>query len=530
MGDGSLSRGSSIRIGSGRREDGLAPARPRSGWVRAAQTWGALALLALISVLPLRPATAAGEEEAVSKLLEILRERGSISEQEYREIQQTIQASEEAPQPQDGSSPAPIAVATEAESSQEASDGPPTGVVMRLDEGGLELRSKDGRFEFGFGGRLHADGTLHVGDTPSDIPGGPNRDATDGTEIRRARLAATATVYEDWHWVGEVDFADNRAAVKDFALTYSGIDGLRLGVGHQKQPFSLALEMSSNDLPFTERSIDNALILPVVDRAVGFRAETHGEHWFAAAGIYGESVEPDNDNADEGWGAAGKVVVAPLLEDDRLVHLGFRGAFRRPETDNESIRFRDETTNMSNFRIVDTGALEDVQNVILFGPEAAVAFGPFSLFGEYNHAILQRNGLRRVEFEGGHVAATWSLTGESRAAAYTIKTGEFKRRRPREDFSLRGGGLGAWELGARFAYVNLNDGGPAGDPGTVSGGKEQRISAALNWYPNYNVRFMLGYEHVLQADVGGPPSSSPVEITKEGEGLDIFTFRTQLAF
>lgn len=490
-----------------------------------------VALVALGLALPLRPAMAAGEEEAVSKLLEILRERGSISEQEYREIQQTIQAPAEEPETEIGSSSAPVAVATESGAGEDsAREEDPAGVRVSLDEGGLELRTNDGRFEFGFGGRLHADGTLHIGDTPSNIPGGPNRDATDGTEIRRARLAATATVYEDWHWVGELDFADNRASIKDFTLSYSGLDSVRLSVGHQKQPFSLALEMSSNDLPFTERSIDNALIVSALDRAIGFRAEAHGEHWYAAAGIYGESVEPANDNADEGWGAAGKVVVAPILEDDRLVHLGFRGAFRRPETDNESIRFRDETTNMSNFRIVDTGALEDVQNVILFGPEAAAVFGPFSLFGEYNRAILQRNGLRQVEFEGGHIGATWSLTGESRAAAYTIRTGEFKRLRPRENFSLGTGGLGAWELAARFAYVNLNDGGPAGAPGAVSGGKQQRIGASLNWYPNHNVRFMLGYEHVLQADVGGPPSSSRVEITKEGEGLDIFTLRTQVAF
>jgi len=489
-----------------------------------------VAWVALGSVLPLRSARA-GEDEAVSKLLEILRERGSISEQEYREIQQTIEQSSPEPDAELESAADPIEVATDAGSEEpSAEQQDPAGVRVSLDEGGFELRSKDGRFEFGFGGRLHADGTLHVGDTPSNIPGGPNRDATDGTEVRRARLVAHATVYEDWHWVGEVDFADNNAAVKDFALTYSGLDGVRLSVGHQKQPFSLALEMSSNDLPFTERSIDNALIVSAVDRAIGFRAEVHGEHWFAAAGIFGESVEPANDNADEGWGAAGKVVFAPILEEDRLVHLGIRGAFRRPETDNESIRFRGETTNMSNFRIVDTGSLEDVQNVILFGPEAGVVFGPFSVVGEYNHAILQRNGLRQVEFEGGHVAATWSLTGESRAAAYTIKTGEFKRLRPREDFSLRSGGLGAWELGARFAYVNLNDGGPSSAPEAVSGGKQQRISAALNWYPNYNVRFMLGYEHVLQADVAGPPSSSRVEITKEGEGLNIFTFRTQLAF
>ncbi|MHA7836234.1 MAG: OprO/OprP family phosphate-selective porin [bacterium] len=409
----------------------------------------------------------------------------------------------------------------------------PAGVSVTVGEKGLAVQSKDGRFEFELSGRVQADATLHVGDTPANTPSTPgmsgvNRDPTDGTEIRRARLAAQATVYRDWHWMGEVDFANNEAAVKDFFLAYTGLERWKLSVGHQKQPYSLALEMSSNDLPFTERSIDNALVVAVLDRAVGVRAETHGERWYVAGGFYGESVEPSSENADEGWGAAAKAVVTPILEDDRLVHLGFRGAMRRPETGNESIRFRDETTNMSDYRIVDTGALEDVQNIFLFGPEAAFVWGPVSIFGEYNRAILQRNGFSTVELEGGHVGATWALTGESWAKSYTIRTGEFKRLRPRRDFSLGGGGAGAWELAARFAHVNLNDGGPASSPDAVLGGKEQRISASLNWYPNYNIRMMLGYEHVLQADVA---TASPRSVsTKEGEGLDIFTLRAQLAF
>lgn len=180
---------------------------------------------------------------------------------------------------------------------------------------------------------------------------------------------------------------------------------------------------------------------------------------------------------------------------------------------------------MSDFRIVDTGDIENSENLFLFGPEAALVVGPFSLFGEYKHAILQRSDARTVEFEGGHIGATWSLTGESRAEVYTIRTGEFKGPTPREPFSLSRGGLGAWEPAARFAYVNLNDGGP-GNPD--SGGKEQRLG--LNWIPIRNVRMMLNYDHVLQADVAGPPTNSQVEVTKEGEGLDIFTLRAQIAF
>ena len=160
----------------------------------------------------------------------------------------------------------------------------PSGIKVTLDKGGLKAESADKQFKFKIGGRLHADGTLHLGDTPSDLPPVPpatdpkNLDPTDGAEIRRARLIAKATVYEDWNWVGEVDFADNDAVVKDFFVSYTGIDDVTIAVGNQKQPYSLSLEMSSNDIPFTERSIDNEQNI-LLDRAIGVRVDANGDKW-----------------------------------------------------------------------------------------------------------------------------------------------------------------------------------------------------------------------------------------------------------
>ncbi|MDC3239327.1 hypothetical protein OAT88_01435, partial [Gammaproteobacteria bacterium] len=58
-------------------------------------------------------------------------------------------------------------------------------------------------------------------------------------------------------------------------------------IGHQKQPYSLSLEMSSNDLPFVERSVDNFLVAAFTDRAIGGRFENHGDNWFVAGGAAG---------------------------------------------------------------------------------------------------------------------------------------------------------------------------------------------------------------------------------------------------
>ena len=49
---------------------------------------------------------------------------------------------------------------------------------------------------------------------------------------------------------------------------------------------------------------------------------------------------------------------------------------------------------------------------------------------------------------------------------------------------LHNGGFGAWEVGARADYIDLNDEG-------VKGGEQISYIAGVNWYANDYVRFML---------------------------------------
>lgn len=381
-------------------------------------------------------------------------------------------------------------------------------VVVNLDKRGLNIASRDGAYEIKIGARLHADGAVHSGDT-----GGA--EATDGSELRRARIEMKGRIQKDWAWVAEADFADNDVSIKDFWLGYEGIGDVRLMAGHQKQPYSLAVEMSSNDIPFMERSIDNDLIIPFVDRAIGARADANGDHWFLSAGLFGESAEPNHED-DEGWGAAGRFVYAPIIDETRVIHLGMRAAYREPDANSSAVRMRDETTHFSNLRIVDTGTLRQVEGVTLFGPEATFVYGPFSLGGEYNHASISRSSAGDLDFESWHVQGTWSITGESRAAAYRIDAGEFKRLTGARDLSLTDGGWGAWELAARYATIDLND-------GSFIGGEEDAMSAALNWYVNTNIRLMFDYTRILDTDESNP-------VRDAADGLNIYQMRVQYAF
>jgi len=381
-------------------------------------------------------------------------------------------------------------------------------VVVSLDKKGLNIASGDGDFEMKIGARLHVDGAMHSGETGGE-------EATDGSEFRRARIEMRGRFHRDWIWTAESDFADNKVSIKDFWLGFEGLPGMTVMAGHQKQPYSLAVEMSSNDIPFMERSIDNDLIIPFTDRSIGVRAESHGDHWFFAGGVFGDSIDPQK-NDDEGWGTAGRFVLAPIVEADRIVHLGVRGAYRQPNSATSSIRMHDETTHFSNLDIVDTGDIEHVDGITLYGPEAALVYGPWSLSGEYNRGEVTRSSLDDLSFQSWHVAATWTLTGESRAGAYRIDAGEFKRLTGDHDFSLADGGWGAWELAARYARIDLND-------GAFTGGEEDAFTAALNWYVNTNVRLMFDYTRIIDTD-------GTNAVRAAVPGLNVYQMRVQYTF
>jgi phosphate-selective porin OprO and OprP len=372
---------------------------------------------------------------------------------------------------------------------------------MSLGPDGLEVSSADGRFSLSLDGRLHVDWTRHSGPAAQS--------PIDGAEIRRARIAVAGQLDGSWRFSAETDFAGNDIALKDFWVAYEASDTLRLTIGHQKQPYNLTFEMSSNDIPFVERGIDNALLAPFVDRATGVRADASGRSWFAAAGVFGASI----DEAD-GWGTAGRFVLAPFADEKRVLHVGIRAAYREPDSANAIVRIRDETTSFSEVSVVDTASIDGVDSVTLAGPEAAFASGPFSVVGEYNRAHIE-DELGSLSFDSWHLTATWSLTGESRAAAYDLAAGEFKRLEPAQRFARREGG-GAWEIAARYASIDLND-------EFVGGGAESAMSLSANWYPNRNVRMMLNWTRILETD-------ESTDARAAAEGLDVVAVRAQYAF
>jgi phosphate-selective porin OprO/OprP len=94
-----------------------------------------------------------------------------------------------------------------------------------------------------------------------------------------------------------------------------------------------------------------------------------------------------------------------------------------------------------------------------------------------------------VNFDGLYASASWFLTGETRP--YDRRKACFSRVIPHHNFDWGRGGWGAWELAARYSFVNLNS-------ENINGGRMSMLMTGLNWYlhPNLKMRFEYGLGHV----------------------------------
>jgi phosphate-selective porin len=70
-----------------------------------------------------------------------------------------------------------------------------------------------------------------------------------------------------------------------------------------------------------------------------------------------------------------------------------------------------------------------------------------------------------------------------------------------------GGGPGAWELTARFAYANFSSPNiPPAPNGLKVGDRDAEMTLGVNWYLNDYARLMFNYVHAIPVDPNFGPS------------------------
>jgi phosphate-selective porin OprO/OprP len=355
------------------------------------------------------------------------------------------------------------------------------------------------------GGRIVAD---HMLCDQDDLHEASFGDAANRTRFESVRINVSGDVYENVDYKLEIAFGEqgpntDRPTAKDVFLTLKELAWLQnVRIGHFKEPFSLDQLHSGLYLTFMERSLLDAFA-PARNMGImefGHFREDQTLSWYS--GIFrsetdDDAVDESEDSAD--FSSTTRMVWNPWYDEPSegryVAHLGCAYSFREYGDDTVTYN-KDHELNLifplGNPVAINAlgGPVVLTSNLHLFGLEALVINGPLHAEAEWVHVRL--NGLNGSDgdFNSAYVQVGYFLTGEHKGYRKDFHT--FDRTKIHEPFfcvrtcdGVRKG-MGAWELKARWSYIDAEDNG-------INGGQLEDFSTGVNWYLNNYTRLMLDY-------------------------------------
>jgi phosphate-selective porin OprO/OprP len=397
----------------------------------------------------------------------------------------------------------------------------------------------------------------------------------DGCYFRRIRPYLEGTFWE----TGEYRLI---LALENDTVATTGLDEFWVGetkvpvvgsvrIGHVKDPMGLEGDMTSSSrcMTFMERSCYSEAIELNQNFLTGLwlgntLADERVSWQFCAARA--DLTSSSGVFFGDGQGAIqGRITALPIYEDEgrQLLHLGLSLGWRNGAWNGTlpyhlfQLRARQEmrddvpgggATGADNNRLIDTEAIAAHEEYIL-GLEALYIRGPLSVQAEYGYnwidgafGILHSGNAKLTpfaagvqqdyQFNGGYVQVAYTLTGENRA--YDRRLGTLARyyygiHGPYENswFTRDADGnliwtRGAWEVAARYSYVDLNSG---DDPATrVNGGIMNAFTLGVNWYLNNNLNVMFDWIYdqryaVPSTGTAAAPATDPGHVN--GFGIEV---------
>lgn len=478
---------------------------------------------------------------ASSDLLEVLSKNGVITKDQYSNLTKKNSSLVAAAPAAVVATPAPAA----------AAKLPEDAATVRLGDEGLRFESNDGNFKAKMGGRLQLDSQVAWNDQKSGDMNHPNTSIASSTGFRRARLYLEGTVYKDFDYRFEYDFArgngSSTAGVTDAFVRYMHFKPFSITLGQQNEGKSLESVTSNNYMPFIERSLpNNALIESYSKYQVGITAQDYGKiggstdsigglPWFLNGGILTETLgsgfgDTSNNSANGalavnnnilGIGNAnrnnfsgnisyqivGRGALMPYKDKEgNLLHTGVWGSWRDVNNNyNPDGTFRNggwafqsqPDTPVDRTNWISTGNLTSgkrnavgshaVSSLSMFGAELAGVAGSFWGQAEYMQSTISGYGYDNDTIRGYSVEGGVFLTGETKP--WNEKQAAWARLHPKQNFNFNGG-WGALELAARFDLMDMNT-------KNISGGSMDIGTLGVNWYLNPHIRLMNNFVHVF---------------------------------
>jgi phosphate-selective porin OprO/OprP len=377
--------------------------------------------------------------------------------------------------------------------------------------GKFSIQSADGKNEIALTGRMHFDyrnsdlDDKDFGDASTDEYDVDTKSTSPNEfEMRRARIGIKGKLDGVWKYDVVLNGVGKSSNVLDTAsLTWAAMKPFQIQVGRFKQAFNLEGLTSSNDIDFVERSFMNQ-ISPHKKLGVAFKGEPTKGMTYAVTkyqeGFNNDDVMDENNYSGRltyNWAEANKI-------KDSIFHVGIAGFTEDYSLTPKSSSNGGTTTHGTIFKFKSAGrgfsplAKMDVEgenvtasisgksksNLHVENKFAALegifAKGPFKLQAEYGQGNFEganeiSGGGAEADVKTGYISANYILTGEHYAKSY--KGGKMKGIKIKNPFDFENGtGTGAWEIGARYEYLGIDD----MKTTNVAGNKENRFRGAFD--------------------------------------------------
>ncbi len=451
--------------------------------------------------------------------------------------------------------------------------------IVKIDNGRFSVSSADGRFTAAVRALFQHDwADYSQSASASALPGAYGPELSSGANFRRVYLGLQGKVFGDWSYNFNYDFGGSAGTetpghIQSVYLQFDGFAPFALRIGAYPPPVNIEDGTSSGDTIFLERNAPSDLQRNIAggDGRDAVTLLYTGERIFGAFSYSGDKVQ-DGSKAlapagataapiyNEQQGLVGRLAYLPVSQTGAHWLVGVNGTYVIKPADSVpngspflatmpgttakngiSLSAPPELTVDSNGVALASTGLLPANHLVQWGLETAgnwrnfygqagyydfnvdrarIAFNQFTAPGTSHVAVFQPSS---NNFGGLYLQGTWTLTGESRD--YNPSTGAFTPPKPAHPFALDGSGWGAFELGARFSDLNLND--RVSDPAnvvtawtdanktydyfnTVRGGDQRIWTGVFNWYPNSVVRFALQYQWIDIGKLQSGSSPNPV--------------------
>lgn len=355
-------------------------------------------------------------------------------------------------------------------------------------------------------------------------------DINDYFSFRRLFLGLEGTGYGVWEYRFIVnvepkqiirDLNGNRLAetdvvqLRDCWIAHRDMPLLgRVSLGNMKVPYSLEELTSSRFISLMERAAPSDVFSP--KRHVGIMAsnQSPSQVFGWSTGVFFACVSQElkeriSDEQGVIWALRGWSSPVYVADGRGVLHVG--AAYVYTSDDDGRVRFAVRPEAWEAPLALDTGAFL-AEHIHRLGLETAIVAGPFSIQSElFGVSTTGDPTWGERNFYGAYVLGSYFLTGECRS--YDRPRGVFHRITPYTNFwwvktaDGHSFGWGAWELVARWSWVDLSE------PGLTSplAGQMHNMTFGVNWYWNPHMKMMFQWIHSF-SDVPGATQVAQTDI------------------